>query len=69
MDISGRIKTWEIQKRNLTVIDAMDYEGDELIKLSDGNWYYHDKDIIASGANGGYVHDFISHLKAKHKAG
>ncbi len=67
MYISGSIKTSEILQKGLKIIDAMDYEGKIIVNLSDGKWYYYDRDIIQADVNGGPIQDLINQLKDKHK--
>jgi len=65
MDIVGTIKTSEIQENNLKIINAMDYQGKEIIKLDDNKWYWYEEDLVQMDINGGPIQALINQLKEK----
>ena len=67
MNIVRNIKTSEIAQKGLRVIDAMDYDGREIVRLQDENWYYYEVDLIQADVNGGPIQALINRLKDKHK--
>ena len=67
MDIVGTLKTSEIARRGLKIVSAKDYEGKEIIQLDNGQWYYHQKDLIYADVNGGPIMALINQLKDKNK--
>jgi len=67
MNIVGTLKTSEIARAESKIVDAMDYEGKEIIQLENGQWYYHHGDLIQADANGGPIMALINQLKSRHK--